>query len=109
MLENIVCLLVGVFCIYAGILNRTGNLSFLHSYHKNRIAEADKIPFGKIVGLGTIIIGVGAIFSGVFAILAKLFAVQTLTMIGSIVFVIGIVVGLILSCYAMIKYNKGIF
>ena len=109
MFENIVFLLIGAFCIYGGILSRKGNLSLIRPLRRRRIAEADRLPFGKIVGLSTIIIGVGAIFSGVFSILAKLLAVQMLAMIGSIALVIGIAIGAILSCYAMIKYNKGIF
>lgn len=109
MLENIVFLLIGAFCIYMGILNRQGNISSLHSYHRKRVSEADRIPFGKLVGLGTIIIGVGAIFNGVFSLLAKFFAVEMLGFIGLAVFITGLAVGLILNFYAMIKYNKGIF
>ena len=109
MFENIVFLLIGAFCIYMGILNRQGNISSLHSYHRKRVSEADRIPFGKLVGLGTIIIGVGAIFNGVFSLLAKFFAVEMLGFIGLSVFITGLAVGLILNFYAMIKYNKGIF
>ena len=109
MFENIVFLLIGAFCIYMGILNRQGNISSLHSYHRKRVSEADRIPFGKLVGLGTIIIGVGAIFNGVFSLLSQLLSAQILATMGFILFVIGIAIGAILSFYAMIKYNKGIF
>ena len=109
MKEGIVCLLLGVFCIYLGITHRHGNLASLHSYHKKRVSEADKIPFGRMIGLGTIIMGVGIVFMGIFTLLATLFELETLTLIGTIFMIIGMAVGGVLSLYAMIKYNKGIF
>lgn len=109
MFENIVFLLIGAFCIYGGILSRKGNLSLIRPLRRRRIAEADRLPFGKIVGLSTIIIGVGAIFNGVFSLLSQLLSAQILATMGFILFVIGIAIGAILSFYAMIKYNKGIF
>ena len=59
----IVSALVGIVCIVLGVSNMKGNISSLHSYHRNRVSEEDRIPFGKKVGLGTIIIGVGIIMS----------------------------------------------
>ena len=59
MTGNIVAFLVGVVCIVLGISNMRGNISSLHSYHRHRVSEEDRIPFGKQVGLGTIIIGIG--------------------------------------------------
>jgi len=49
--------LIGILCIIIGISNRKGNISLLHSYHRHRVLEKDKLPMGKKVGLGTIIIG----------------------------------------------------
>ena len=54
-----VSFIVGVVCIILGISNMRGNISSLHEYHRHRVCEADRIPFGKQVGLGTIIIGCG--------------------------------------------------
>ena len=56
MAGNIVVFLVGVVFIVLGISNMRGNISTLHSYHRHRVSEEDRIPFGKQVGLGTIII-----------------------------------------------------
>ena len=109
MVEFIVPFAIGVLCLVLGILNRKGDIRSLHSYHRKRVSEADRIPFGKLVGLGTIIIGVGAIFNGIFSLLAKFFAVEMLGFIGLAVFITGLAVGLILNFYAMVKYNKGIF
>ena len=67
MAGNIVTFLVGVVCIVLGISNMRGNISSLHSYHRSRVSEEDRIPFGKQVGLGTIIVGIGII---VFSVLS---------------------------------------
>ena len=67
MAGNIVAFLVGVVCIVLGISNMRGNISTLHSYHRHRVSEEDRIPFGKQVGLGTMGIGIGII---IFSILS---------------------------------------
>ena len=109
MAGNIVAFLVGILCIALGISHMRGNISSLHSYHRHRVLEEDRIPFGKQVGLGTIIVGIGII---VFSILSAvtLFTENNLfTLIGIAFFIISIVLGLVISFLAMIKYNKGIF
>ena len=68
MAGNIVTFLVGVVCIVLGISNMRGNISSLHSYHRSRVSEEDRIPFGKQVGLGIIIVGIGII---VFSVLSS--------------------------------------
>ena len=109
MAGNIVAFLAGVVCIVLGISNMRGNISTLHFYHRHRVSEEDRIPFGKQVGLGTMIIGIGII------IFSVLFAVTLYTennifiLIGTAVLIVGFVAGLIISFKAMIKYNKGIF
>ena len=70
MVGNIVTLLVGIVCIVLGISNIRGNISSLHSYHRYRVSEEDRIPFGKQVGLGTIIVGIGIIIFGIFSRMA---------------------------------------
>ena len=105
----IVSALVGIVCIVLGVSNCKGNISSLHSYHRQRVSEEDRIPFGKKVGLGTIIIGVAVIvFSGLSAV-TLLTDNEIFTLIGTGILIAGIVVGLIISFKAMIKYNKGIF
>ena len=104
----IVTALVGVVCIVLGISNMKGNISSLHSYHRSRVSEEDRIPFGRMVGLGTIIIGVAIIvFSGLSAV--TLYTDNEIfTLIGTGILIAGIIVGLVISFKAMIKYNKGI-
>ncbi len=105
----IVTALVGVVCIVLGISNMKGNISSLHSYHRSRVSEEDRIPFGKKVGLGTIIIGITIIvFSGLSAVTLYTDK-EVFTLIGTGILIAGIIVGLVISFKAMIKYNKGIF
>ena len=109
MASNIVTFLVGVVCIVLGISNMRGNISSLHSYHRHRVSEEDKIPFGKQVGLGTVIIGIGIIIFSFLSAVTLYTENNIFTLIGTAVLIVGIVVGLIMSFKAMIKYNKGIF
>ena len=105
----IVAALVGVVCIVLGISNMKGNISSLHSYHRSRVSEEERIPFGRMVGLGIIIIGAAIIvFSGLSAV--TLYTDNEIfTLIGTGILIAGIIVGLVISFKAMIKYNKGIF
>ena len=69
MAATVLTLIIGIVLIVIGISNTRGNISSLHSYHRNRVSEEDKIPFGRLVGLGTIVIGIGIIiFSALTAI-----------------------------------------
>ncbi len=109
MTSYIVAFLVGVLCIVLGISNMRGNISSLHSYHRHRVSEEDRIPFGKQVGLGTVIIGIGIIIFSLLSAVTLYTENNIFTLIGTAVLIVGIVVGLIMSFKAMIKYNKGIF
>ena len=109
MASYIIAFFVGVLCIVLGISNMRGNISSLHSYHRHRVSEEDRIPFGKQVGLGTMIIGIGIIIFSVLSAVTIYTENNIFTLIGTAVLIVGIVVGLIMSFKAMIKYNKGIF
>ena len=100
---------LGVICILLGIMNMKGNISSLHWYHRQRVTEENIKPFGKLVGLGTLIIGIAMILSGVLFFAFEKTQKTTFLIVGVVLTVGGIVVGLGLSFYAMIKYNKGIF
>ena len=105
----IVTSLVGVICIVLGISNMKGNISSLHSYHRNRVSEEDRVPFGKQVGLGMIIVGIGTIVFSVLSFVAQYTENDIFILLGTAVLIIGIILGLVLGFRAMIKYNKGIF
>ncbi len=101
--------ILGVILIVLGIMNMKGNISSLHWYHRQRVTEEDRKPFGKLVGLGTLIIGIALVISGILFWISEVTATELWLIVGCVITVVGIVVGLVLSFYAMIKYNKGIF
>ena len=109
MIGYITAIIVGIVCIILGIRNMMGDISTLHSYHRARVREEDVKPFGRQVGIGTIIIGGGIILFGILSIIADLLTLSALVFIGTGVLIAAIVVGLIIAVRAMIKYNKGVF
>lgn len=100
---------LGIICIVIGVFNMRGNISSIHWHHRRRVAEEDILPFGRQVGLGTIIIGISIILCGFLFLAYELSKNDLFTIIGTIIMIIGVVIGSILSFRAMIKYNKGIF
>ena len=109
MIAFIVSALVGVICILLGISNMKGNINSLHSYHRHRVSEEDRIPFGRLCGLGTIIIGIGVIFMSALSTVSVYTENELYTLIGMGIMAVGFVAGLSVTFYGMIKYNKGIF
>lgn len=108
-MEFITTLALGLIVSVLGIVNMTGNISFLHRYHRKRVTEENRKPFGKLVGIGTLIIGVSLIFFGAFSFAFEQTELKVLNVIGGVELIAGIVVGSAISFYAMMKYNKGIF
>lgn len=100
---------VGITCIVFGIANMRGNISSLHSYHRHRVSEEDRVPFGKMVGLGMIIIGISMLVFGGLSLATELTENNVFVLVGGVILIVSVIVGLALSFYAMIKYNKGIF
>ena len=101
--------ILGMIISILGVTNMRGNLSSIHWYHRQRILPEHVKPFGKKVGLGTLIIGLAVIAYGLFSLIADLTEVEVFTTIGAALLIPAIIVGLGLSIGAMIKYNKGIF
>ena len=101
--------IVGALCIVLGILNMMGNVSSIHYYHRRRVAQQDLLPFGRGVGLGTVIAGGSVVLYGAFWWLSRGFDGAWLTLAGTTVLIAGLAVGLGISIYTIIKYNKGIF
>ena len=100
---------VGILTSVLGIVNMMGNISTLHSYHRQRVRPEDVKPFGRLVGLGTLIIGISIVLYGVLLFIFDKTLNDAVVFIGTGILIVGIVVGTILSIYAMIKYNKGVF
>ena len=105
----IVTIIVGAVCIVLGISNMRGNISSLHSYHRHRVKEEEVAAFGKAVGIGTVIIGAGVSAYGAFAMAAYLSGLDVFLHIGTAAMIAGLAVGLPITFYAIIKYNKGLF
>ena len=101
--------ILGVILIVLGVMNMKGNISSIHWYHRHRVTEENRKPFGRLVGLGTLIIGIALVISGILFWISEVTATELWLIVGCVITVVGIVVGLVLSFYAMIKYNKGIF
>ena len=100
---------LGILISILGIINMTGNISSLHWYHRQRVTEENRKPFGMLVGLGTLIIGLSMIVFGVLFLIFEQTQLTALVILGVIELIVSIVVGMIISFYAMKKYNGGIF
>ena len=101
--------ILGVLILMIGVSNMKGNISSVHWYHRKRVTEENRLPFGRMIGLGTVICGVSLVVWGCLSFAAEKTQIDLFSEIGSVVVAIGLVIGLALSLYAMIKYNKSIF
>ena len=108
-MESIALLVLGIVCIVLGIENRKGKINAVHYYHRKRVSEEDRIPFGKLMGTGMLIIGGSVIVSAVLNYLSVMFQQDVYCSAGKVVTIIGLTAGLGFNVYAMLKYNKGIF
>lgn len=100
---------LGILICLIGFLNMSGNISTLHWYHRARVKEEDRLPFGRKVGLGTLIIGCAVILNAGFEFAAVKTENPGLVFYGNVILTCGLAAGLILIVWAMIRYNKGIF
>lgn len=105
----ITVLIFGLFVCTVGAVNMTGNISTIHRYHRHRVLEHNKLPFGKQVGLGTIICGAGCIFASFMLLLDHLLSVPALVFVGWAVIALCAIIGIIVIYRAVKKYNGGIF
>lgn len=109
MVGTVVPILVGLLLIVLGIVNMTGNVSTLHFYHRQRVTEENRKPFGKMVGLGTLIAGLGIVAVGVTIFLAEKLQNEVFVTLGIVLLPTFLIPGIVLMVIAMKKYNGGIF
>ena len=109
MFGSIVTFIVGLVCVILGSMNMRGNISSLHYYHRSRVKEEDILPFGKIVGVGTITVGASVILFSFLINLAIAIDNNIYTIIGTVLMLVGMAVGIGITFYGMKKYNGGIF
>ena len=107
--EFIATVAVGVLCVVLGIINMSGNISSIHSYHRKRVSPENILPFGKMVGLGTVLMGIGVILFGIASLIRFYTENNLFVLIGTVLMIVSFVAGMALSFYAMKKYNGGIF
>lgn len=107
--SGVICIVVGIVIMVLGIMHTTGNISSLHSYHRNNIREEDKKPFGKRVGAGTIIMGASCVALGLGMLLSAILSMPILVTVGSVTMTVGFIIGIIITLWAIKKYNKTIF
>lgn len=101
--------LIGALIIVIGIRNLKGDIGTLHGYHRKRVSEEDRLPFGRKIGTGTIIIGCAVIAKAFAGLAAEKKGMTALNTIGTVVLVAGLVAGFAFIFYALKKYNKGVF
>ena len=109
MIGYVVTFVVGIICIVLGISNMRGDISSLHSYHRHRVSEEDRLPFGRQVGLGTVIIGIGVIIFSILSAITLYIENNIFVLVGTVILFVSLIIGIVISFRAMIKYNKGIF
>lgn len=109
MIEVIVTFIVGIICIVIGIMNIRGNVSMLHEYHTKNVKEEDKESFGRLVGTGMLVIGGSIIVYSILKTLTIQLEDKIYIIIGTIIMIVGVIIGIFISFYAMRKYNDGIF
>ena len=108
-MEHIVTAIVGLVVCVLGLITMSGNLSLLHSYHRKRVTEENRKPFGRLAGLGLLIVGIAFVIFSVLLFIFEKTQIGILYKIANVELIACIVVGLAISFFAMIKYNKGIF
>ncbi|MBQ3041541.1 MAG: hypothetical protein IJD42_08105 [Clostridia bacterium] len=105
----VISISVGILCIVLGAINLTGNISLLHSYHRNNVSKENEKSLGRCVGIGMIIIGISLLIYGVLMFISELVALPSLISIALIIMLVGMAVGLVITLIAIKKYNKTIF
>ena len=109
MTQFLATLVMGLIIIALGIINMMGNISTLHSYHRSRVSPEDVRPFGKLVGIGTVIIGACCILLGAANFISEKTGSGVYSIVGTVIMIIGVVIGMCITFYAMKKYNGGVF
>ena len=108
-LPHIITMGIGVVICVLAILNMTGNISSIHEYHRHRVTQENVKSFGRLVGIGTLIVGLSVICFDVLLIAFDITKANFLIPLGLVVLFGGLALGIAISFFAMIKYNKGIF
>lgn len=104
----IVPFILGIMISVIGVVNMTGNISTLHWYHRSRVKEEDRLPFGRTIGLGTILIGCSISLNAALEYVSLKTGNESFGMYGGFILIGGMGIGAVLIIYALFRYNKGI-
>lgn len=98
--EFVLLLAVGiVFLVMGWLIWKKEKITLIHSYHCDKVSDANKGAYTALVGKGTLIIGVGILVTGVIDLMTQ-------TGWGWIVFGVSFIVGLGFMIFAGIRYNR---
>lgn len=99
-MENpIILFLLGLAFLFIGIVNLGGDISTIKWLNRRNVAPEDELPFGRLMGAGTILCGIGMMVLALFS--TFLFSLY--------LFAVCAAVGIGLMAYACFKYNHGFF
>ena len=104
----ITTIVVGIIICFLAVRNMRGDISSLHSYHRNHVKEEDVKPFGRLVGIGTLLCGISIILFSILQGVTLMTGNDVFTIVGTFVMFVGLTVGIVITFYAMKKYNGSI-
>ena len=107
--EFLSTLAFGILVSIIGLINMSGNISTLHRYHRHRVAKEDIKPFGKQVGIGTLIFGLAAVLCSLLQLIGHLTELTFLSGVGFAILCVSVLPAIVIIFRAIIKYNKGLF
>ena len=97
--------LLGIFIIVFGGFNLKGHVSFLH---RQWLTEKTVKAYGRLLGTGTILSGGSLMGFGACSFLAEQLGSDQIYLAGGVILLAGFATGLVMSLYALIRYNKSI-
>jgi hypothetical protein len=109
MIGFVIGVIAGIICAVIGVVIMRGNASLIHSYHQSRVSKENMPTFLKIIGAGVTTVGGAISLFCLLAIKVTITSSQLFIILGYISLIFGIISGLLLIIYALIRYNKGIF
>lgn len=101
-MEYVSLLVLGLLLMALGVCNMRGDTSSIHWYHRRRVSEADRRPYGKWMGAGTLVIGGSLLLTGVLQMIAQ-------REMWFYIVLAGVVVGMGMMLWAQFRYNRGLF
>lgn len=97
--------IIGAIVIVLGIYIMKGNINSIPKRYRHRISEQNRLPYCKLVGLGTVIFGACAMLIVGLSHIASVTQNHLYTSIGSVIIIIGVIVCVSLNIYAVFKYK----